>query len=331
MGRRESPLASKDRCLQGTRPRGRWPTRPDHRCEPEGLRRSARPSRRARASRARIRTMTPWPLEGSGPDGFGPVERLRDRVARLGELRREGLRLVSMGDVQEVTAWHREWSALLDDIRVPLDREAPRQAELVLWPGVNGTQPLGQTRVELVRAAVGCRELDLLVKQLAGDQRDSIEGPAALPPPAEPPQGSTHVGPRQRFEGAVMLRRLIEVAQDSLVFVDQYVDAGTFTLAAAAADGISRRFLSSDHPASRRRVAESWNDWRASWGGDSKCRIGGELPHFRLLLVDRAAYQLDASLKDFGSSWTFLRMLPTDELLLIEGKLESMWRQANPA
>ena len=198
---------------------------------------------------------------------------------------------------------------------------------MVLWPCVDGRQSLAQVRAELVRAAVGCRELDLLVKQLAREQESALE---ALPPPVEPPQGSTFVGGGKGFEGAVMLRRLIDVARDSLVIVDPYVDAGTFTLAAAATDKISRRFLSSDHPAVKRGVTADWDDWRAIWGGDSECRVGGELPHFRLLFVDRAAYHVDASLKDFGTRWTFLRMLPTDELLQIEGKIESMWRQATP-
>jgi len=264
-------------------------------------------------------------------EGFNPVERLHGRVALLVELQREGLRLVGRGDVQEIAAWHRQWSALLGEIRSQLDIEAPRQSELVLWPDVEGMQSLDETRIELVRAAVGCRELDLLANQLASEQENALEAPAALPPPAKPPQGSTFVGGGQRFEGAVMLRRLVEVARDSLVIVDPYLDAGTFTLAAAAADGISRRFLSSDHPAVKGEVAKAWNDWRANWGGDSECRIGGELPHFRLLLVDRAAYHVDASLKDFGTRWTFLRMLPTDELQQIEGKIESMWRQAIPA
>ena len=52
-----------------------------------------------------------------------------------------------------------------------------------------------------------------------------------------------------------MLRKLVEVARDPLVIVDRYLNAGTFTLAAAAPDGISRRFLSSDHPAVKQEVA----------------------------------------------------------------------------
>ena len=199
---------------------------------------------------------------------------------------------------------------------------------MVLWPAVNGAQPLGEIRVELVRATVGCRELELLVNQLVGVQSAPAETLDALPSPEEASQGATYVGGGQRFEGAVMLRKLIEAARDSLVIVDEYIGDGTFTLAAAAPDGISRRFLSSDHPA-RRGITEAWASWRASWKGDSECRIGSG-PHFRLLLVDGAAYHIDASLKDFGSKWTFFRMLPTDELRQIEGRVESMWRQATP-
>ena len=67
-------------------------------------------------------------------DEANPLQRLRDRVARLPDLRREGLRLVGEGDVGPVAAWHRQWTALLDGIRAPLELEAPRQTELVLWP-----------------------------------------------------------------------------------------------------------------------------------------------------------------------------------------------------
>ena len=58
-------------------------------------------------------------------DGSDPVERLRGRVARLSELRIEGLRLVSDGDAEEIAAWHRRWAALLDEIRTKMDLEPP--------------------------------------------------------------------------------------------------------------------------------------------------------------------------------------------------------------
>ena len=263
-------------------------------------------------------------------DGPNLVRRLLDQIVDLGNLRRDGLRLVSAGDAGAVEAWHRQWAALFDEIRTQLDLEAPRQAELVLWPAVSRAQDLRQTREELVRAAVGCRELVLLVNQLNGAQEGNAVAPETLPPPAEAPRGSTFVRGGQRFEGAIRLRQLIEPAQESLFVIDPYVADGTFTLAAAAPDGITRRFLSSDHLGVRREVTEAWADQRANWGGSSECRIGSELPHFRLLFVDGAAYHVDASLKDFGSSWTFFRMLPTNELRQVEGEIESLWRQATP-
>ena len=210
-----------------------------------------------------------------------------------------------------------------------LDLEAPRETELIVWPSVNGAQPLGRIRVELVRATVGCRELELLVGELGGSHEDkAAETPDALLLSEEPRLGATYVGPGRRFEGAIRLRQLIEPAQESLVVVDSYMDDGTFALAAAAPDGISRRFLSSDHPVTRPRVTQTWADWQGQWEGDSECRIGSGLPHFRLLIVDRAAYHVDASFKDFGSSLTFFRMLPTDELRQIESTIDSMWDRA---
>ncbi len=201
---------------------------------------------------------------------------------------------------------------------------------MVLWPAVSGTEPLDQIRVELVRAAVGCRELKLLACELGGTREDSAETPEALFSPEELRPGPTYVSAGRRFEGAIRLRQLIGPAQDSLVIIDQYTNDDTFTLAAAAPSGVSRRFLSSDHPRVSQGVTEAWADWRASWDGDSECRIGSELPHLRLLFVDGAVYHVDASLKDFGSSLTCLRMLPTDEFRQIEGDIESMWRQATP-
>ena len=188
-----------------------------------------------------------------------------------------------------------------------------------------GAQPLGRIRVGLVRATVGCRELELLVGELGGSHEDkAAKTPDALLLPEEPLLGATYVGAGRRFEGALRLRQLIEPAQESLVVVDSYMDDGTFALAAAAPDGISRRFLSSDHTATRPRVTQAWADWQGQWEGDSECRIGSGLPHFRLLIVDRAAYDVDASFKDFGSSLTFFRMLPTDELRQIESTIDSM-------
>lgn len=257
-------------------------------------------------------------------------QRVRDQIVRLGGLRREGLLLVGSDDIEAVSAWHRRWTALLATIRTQLDHEAPRQAELVLWPSVNGPRPIKQTRRELVQAAVGCRELELLVEQLGGAQRAALETSETQPPYSGTLPGRSFVGGGQRFEGAVMLRKLMEAARDSLVIVDQYMASGTFTLAAAAPDGIQRRFLSSNHRRVLREVTEAWSDWRDSWGGNSECRIGSELPHFRLLFIDSAAYHVDASLKDFGSRLTFYRMVPTDELRQIEGQIESMWRQATP-
>ena len=264
-------------------------------------------------------------------DASDPARRLRDHIGRLDDLRRYGLRLVSACDVEAVAVWQRQWATLIDVIRTQLNQEDPRQTELLLWPTVNGSQSLRQTGVELVRAAVGCRELELLVEQLVGAQGEALQTPEApSPSPGKTLPGRSFVGGGQRFKGAVILRRLIEAARDSLVIVDQYVASGTFTLAAAAPDGIQRRFLSSNHSAVRREVTEAWAHWRNSWGGDSECRIGSELPHFRLLFIDSAAYHVDASLKDFGSTLTFYQMVPTDELRQIEGKIESMWRQATP-
>ena len=206
--------------------------------------------------------------DGAQFGGSSPVERLRHRVARLPQLRGEGLRLVSEGDIAEVEAWHGRWAALLDEIRTQLDLEAPRETELVLWPSVNGAQPLGRIRVGLVRATVGCRELELLVGELGGSHEDkAAETPDALLLPEEPLLGATYVGAGRRFEGAIRLRQLIEPAQESLVVVDSYMDDGTFALAAAAPDGISRRFLSSDHTATRPRVTQAWADWQGQWEG----------------------------------------------------------------
>ena len=268
-------------------------------------------------------------LLGEGPDA---IKRLREQVARLPALRRDGLRLVSDGNVEAVAAWHRQWTVLLDEIGLQLEREAPRQAGLVLWPAVSETKDLKQIRMELVRAAVGCRELKLLVGELGGTPADSAEPREALPSPQEARPGSTYIGAGQRFEGAIWLRQLIEPARESLVVIDQYMDDRTFTLAAAAPNGISRRFLTSNHPAVRPVVTEAWAEWGVKWEGESECLTspGSELPHFRLLYVDRAAYLIDSSLKDFGSRLTFLRMLPTDERESIEREIESTWRRATP-
>lgn len=265
-------------------------------------------------------------------DGLNPVERLRGRIALLLDLQREGLRLVSEGDVQEIAGWHRQWAALLDEIRTQLDLEAPRQAELVLWPAVNGTQSLEQTRRELVRAAVRCRELFLLACELGGTHDDEAETWDAVPSPQDAHPGSNYVGAGRRFEGAIKLRQIIEAAQESLVVVDPYMDDATFTLAAAAPDGITRRFLTSNYPRVLGRVTQAWRDWRVKWEGESECLAtpGNELPHFRLLYVDGAAYVIDSSLKDFGSRLTYIRMLPTDERQRIESETESSWKQAVP-
>ncbi len=77
------------------------------------------------------------------------------------------------------------------------------------------------------------------------------------------------------------------------------MDDGTFTLTAAAPNGI-------------------WGDRRNNWEGESKCFVGSDLPHFRLLYLDGAAYLIDSSLKDFGSRLTYVRMPPTDERERIE-------------
>ena len=263
-------------------------------------------------------------------DASDPVKRLREQILRLGDLRREGLHLVTGADAEAVATWYLRWALLLNAIRTHLDCEVPRQAELVLWPTVKGSRRLEQSRVELVRAAVGCRELELLVEQLLGPQADALATSEQMPPATESIRGSSFVFGGQRFEGAVRLRQLIEAARASLFIVDPYVAAGTFTLAAAAPDGIQRRFLSSNHRGVRREVTEAWAEWRENWRGVSECRLGSELPHFRLLFIDKAAYHVDASLKDFGSKWTFFRMLPTDELRQLEGTIDSLWQQAVP-
>ena len=73
---------------------------------------------------------------GDAPD---PVKRLRDHIVRLGDLRSDGRCLVSACDIEAVAAWHRRWAAFLDAIRIQLDHEAGRQAELVLRPAVNAS------------------------------------------------------------------------------------------------------------------------------------------------------------------------------------------------
>ena len=178
--------------------------------------------------------------DGAQFGGVEPSRTLASGVARLPQLRGEGLRLVSEGDIAEVEAWHGRWAVLLDEIRAQLDLEAPRKSELVLWPAVNGAQPLGRIRVELVRATVGCRELELLVGELGGSHGEKAEIPEAVLLPEEPRVGATYVGPGRRFEGAIRLRQLIEPAQESLVVVDSYMDGATFALAAAAPDGVDR-------------------------------------------------------------------------------------------
>ena len=261
---------------------------------------------------------------------YEPFGHLRDHTDRLFDLRRKGLGLVSTCDIEAVTRWREQWAEVLDVIRTKLYQMTPRKAELLLWPDVNGSQSLRQTREELVRAAVGCRELSLLVDQLVGSQ-DKVFKPTQVPlQTAESLTTRNFVGPGQRFEGAVMLRRLIEAANRSLVIIDHYMDAGTFTLAAAATDRIQRRFLSSDHPAVKPKVTKDWANWRGVWVGNSECRLAKELPHFRLLYVDGAAYHVDASFKDFGSSLTFVQMLLTEELENIKAEIESTWRQATP-
>ena len=181
-----------------------------------------------------------------------------------------------------------------------------------------------------MRAAVGCRALALLVRELDGIREDGGETLGALLPSGDGRPGSTYVGAGRRFEGAFRLRQLIEPAQESLVVIDPYMDDGTFTLAAAAPSGVPRRFLSSNHRAREGVTAEAWADWRGRWEGDSECRIGNGLPHFRLLFVDGAPYRIDSSLKDFGSSLTCFQMLPADELREIEDEIESAWRRAAP-
>lgn len=267
--------------------------------------------------------------DGARPgDGSDPLERLRGRVTRLSELRLEGLRLVSDGDAEKIAAWHRLWASLLNQIRAQLDFEAPRQAGLVLWPAVNA-QPLNEIQAELVRAAVGCRELALLVGEL-GDARDNAENPDVLVSAEDAHQGAIYVRAGHQFEGAIRLRRIIEPARESLVVVDRYMDDDTFTLAAAPSNGISRRFLTLNHRHLKPRVIDAWAHWGARWEGDSECRTGSELPHLRLLVVDGAPYHIDSSLKDFGSSLTCFRMLPTDEWEIIRGDVESAWRRATP-
>lgn len=263
-------------------------------------------------------------------DGSNRVGRLRDGIARLTDLRREGLRLASEGDVGAVGDWCHHWTGLLNAIRVPLELEAPRQSELVLWPAVDATQSLEEIRAEMMRAAVGCRELALLVGELGGDREDRGETSVGLSWSKDIPPGSTYVGAGRRFEGAIRLRQLIEPAQDSLTVIDPYIDDGTFTLAAAAHSGVSRRFLTSNHRSGRRQVTDAWANWQGSWEGDSQCFTGSELPHFRLLFVDGAAYLIDSSLKDFGARLTLFRMLPTDERQSIESEIESTWRRATP-
>ena len=272
-------------------------------------------------------------MKGESPrlgDTSDPIERLYDQIVRLADLRRDGLRQVSAGDIEAVAAWHHRWDTLLNAIRKSLKCEAPRHSELILWPNVEGSQPLHQTREALVRASVGCRELDLLVGQLLGAGSSLLATSETMPPTAETSPVRRFLDSGRRFEGAVMLRRLIEAARFSLVIVDPYMTADTLTLAAAAPDGIQRRFLCSNHPRARKEVAIAWAEWSENWSGDSECRIGSELPHFRLLYVDTAAYHVDASLKDFGSKLSFYQMLPTDELQQLEGTIDSMWRQAIP-
>ena len=190
----------------------------------------------------------------------------------------EGLRLASEGDVGAVGAWCRHWTGLLNAIRAPLKLEAPYQTELVLWPAVNATQSLEEIRAEMVRAAVGCRELALLVRELGGTREDGGETAVAVSWSENTAPGSTYVGAGRRFEGAIRLRQLIEPARDSLTVIDPYMDDGTFTLAAAAHSGVSRRFLTSNHRSERREVTDAWTNWRGSWEGESQCLTGSELP-----------------------------------------------------
>ena len=260
-------------------------------------------------------------------DGSNPVDLSRRRIARLEDLRGQGLRLASEGDIAAREGWYRQWTVLLHEIDAQLRLEAPVQAELVLWPVVDDALPDAQFREDLVRAAVGCRELRLLVDQIDQALDGTGRAPNVQPASAEAPMGATYVG-GGRFEGAIELRRLIERARESLLVVDPYTTGDTFTLAAAAPTGISRRFLSSDHPGAVVGVTDAWPDWEGRWQGNSQCRVGSRLPHFRLLLVDGAAYHVDASLKDFGASFTFYRPLPTEELRRIEGEIESMWTEA---
>lgn len=262
-------------------------------------------------------------------EGTNTADRLRDGVASLPGLRLEGLRLAGAGDAEGFAAWHCRWVSRLDEIRSLLAAVAPRQTRLVLWPSLN-TQAPGQIRAELVRAAVGCRELALLVGELDGGREGTPENSAIGFSPEESHQGATYVRPGRRLEGAIRLRRLIAPARDSLFVVDPYMDDGTFTLAAAAPRGVSRRFLTSNHRNMRATVAEAWAHWQAGWEGDSQCRMGSELPHFRLLLVDGAPYHIDSSLKDFGATLTVYWRLPTLEWESIRGDVESAWRQASP-
>ncbi|MYB40891.1 MAG: hypothetical protein F4X76_01625 [Chloroflexi bacterium] len=260
-------------------------------------------------------------------DGSNPVELLRRRIALLQALRDEGLRLVREGDVAARQAWYRQWALLLDELEAQLRLDSPLQTELVLWPAVDNVLPDTQFQEELVRAAVGCRELKLLADEIDQAVGGNGRTPNVQTSPAEVPTGATYVG-GGRFEGAIELRRLIEKARESLLVVDPYTTDDTFTLSAAAPTGISRRFLSSDHPGAIGGVTDAWPAWAGHWQGNSECRVGSRLPHFRFLLVDGAAYHIDASLKDFGASLTFYRRLPTAELNEIEGTIESMWSEA---
>ena len=172
---------------------------------------------------------------------------------------------------------------------------------------------------------MGARELALLLGELGTVREGKV-----VVPIDEAPQGATYVRGGNRFEGALRLRQLIVPARDSLVVVDGYMDDGTFTLAAAAPSGISRRFLTSNHRNVRPAVAGAWAHWEAGWEGDSQCRMGSELPHFRLLIVDGAAYHIDSSLKDFGAKWTVYWRIPTPESERMRDDVESAWRQATP-
>ena len=263
-------------------------------------------------------------------DSPSPAALSRSRIALLTDLREEGLRLVSEGDIAAREAWHRRWMVLLDEIETQLRLEAPRQAEMVLWPDVDSALPDTRFREELVRAAVGCRELSLLVGELTDHREKGAEIHEGTVSSDEARQGAIYVRAGRRFEGAVRLRRLIEPAQESLVIVDRYVDDGTFTLAAAAATRISRRFLTLNYREVKRAVSDAWANWAPRWEGDTECRTGIELPHMRLLVVDGAPYHIDSSLKDFGSNLTCFRKLLTEEWEIIQGDVESTWRGATP-